>query len=151
MPLKLTCPQCISANPLVEPLPLPGASLQCRACGATITVTHPQGAFELLKSRGKTFDKGLTSESPTPPVVPASQQAMNVDDHIIADVDVEHTAEVPLNPSRLLLPPSQKRPSRRPQSHLASTACPQLKSTRMPFPQPWIPPGFPPHSPTSRI
>ena len=55
MPLKLTCPQCRSAIPLTEPLPLPGDELQCAQCAGTLAVNYPAGVVEQLRSKGKKF------------------------------------------------------------------------------------------------
>ncbi|TNE91836.1 MAG: hypothetical protein EP330_03815 [Deltaproteobacteria bacterium] len=55
MSLKLSCPTCGEKNRLAEPLPLPGHTVPCSACGTSMAVTYPPGVMEKLKAKGKTF------------------------------------------------------------------------------------------------
>ena len=63
MPLKLVCPNCRADVRLSEPLPLPGAAVQCERCATAIAVTYPPGVIEQLKARGKRF---VDSPAPAP-------------------------------------------------------------------------------------
>ena len=55
MPLKLTCPNCRTEVALQEPLPLPGGTVNCTACGKAVSVSYPAGVMEKLRARGKRF------------------------------------------------------------------------------------------------
>ncbi len=61
MSIKLTCPQCGTAVPLTEPLPMPGDQVQCTDCAAFLAVSYPTGVMDKLREKGKRF-----TEAPLP-------------------------------------------------------------------------------------
>lgn len=80
MPLKLVCPNCRADVRLDEPLPLPGAAVQCERCATAIAVTYPPGVIEQLKARGKRFADGATPRGATPSSGGPSPRAPSHDD-----------------------------------------------------------------------
>ncbi|MEQ1500742.1 MAG: hypothetical protein ABMB14_00860, partial [Myxococcota bacterium] len=67
MPLKLVCPNCRADVRLSEPLPRPGAAVQCERCATALAVTYPPGVMEQLQARGKRFADASPGPAPTVP------------------------------------------------------------------------------------
>lgn len=68
MALKITCPSCGDPNRLAEPYPMPGAEVQCHACGRALTISYPPGMVARLRARGVIFvDPAAPTQRPPAP------------------------------------------------------------------------------------
>jgi penicillin-binding protein 1A len=106
MPIKTTCTHCHSSVPLSEPLPLPGESIQCGECGASMIVSYPEGILEALKGKGKQF----AAERPTAPLSTPREGVPKV--RASRDAPSEKRLEDPPPPSQFEADVTHAAPSR---------------------------------------